>query len=156
MNFCDKEIIIVGGSGSLGRALVKRLLSKESVKGIRIYSRGELLQHEMRVEIDGYCKNFGIENKTAYLIGDIRDVKRLSMACRGVDYIINAAALKRIEVAEENPLEAIRTNVYGSENVIHAALSNSVEKCLLISTDKAALPQTLYGCSKYLPPSVCS
>ena len=136
----NKEILITGGTGSLGTALVKLLKARYKPRGIRIFSRSELKQAEMKAK-------FGHEG-ISYLIGDIRDRNRLKMASYGVDIIINCAAIKRIEVAENDPIECIKTNITGTENVIYAALENQVEKVFHISTDKAVYPTTLYGSTK--------
>jgi len=142
----NKEILITGGTGSLGTALTKLIRKKYEPKGIRIYSRSELTQSKM-------IRDFNFNNPDgnkgiAYIVGDIRDRKSLERACSGVDIIINCAAMKRIDTCDENPLECIKTNVNGTQNVVHAALLNDVEKVLHISTDKAVYPTTLYGSSK--------
>ena len=137
----NKEILITGGPGSLGKALTKALIPLKP-KGIRIYSRSELNQFNMKQEF----KNINIP--VSYIIGDIRDRDRLTMAFKGVDYVINTAAMKRIEVCEKDPLECLKTNVEGVSNIVYAALRNNVYKVLQISTDKAVYPTTLYGASK--------
>lgn len=140
-----KEILITGGTGSLGKALVKLLKSDFTPRGIRIYNRSELHQAQMLT----WMKDNGISTDgVAFLLGDVRDKDRLSLACQGVDIIINCAAMKRVDAAENDPLECIKTNVGGAENVIYAAIENSVEKVFHISTDKAAYPTTLYGATK--------
>lgn len=140
-----KEILITGGTGSLSRALLKQIKTNFKPRGIRLYSRGELKQHETKV----WLKEIGLDcSGVSFLVGDVRDKDRLSLACQGVDIIINCAALKRIEVAEDDPLECIKTNIHGVENVIYAAIENSVEKVFHISTDKAVYPTTLYGSTK--------
>lgn len=145
MYYKNREVIILGGSGSLGNALVKAFIKMpehKRPKGIRIYSRGEMLQYEMK-------KRF-IDSPVpiSFLIGDVRDLERLKLAMRGVDIVIHAAALKQITACNNNPIEAISTNVYGSQNVILASLKESVEKVMFISTDKAVEPWTLYGSTK--------
>ena len=137
----NKEILITGGTGSLGKALTKALIPFKP-KGIRIFSRSELNQFNMKQEFKGS------KVPISYIIGDIRDRDRLTMAFNGVNYVINAAAMKRIEVCENDPLECIKTNVDGVSNVVYAALRNGVEKVLQVSTDKAVYPTTLYGASK--------
>jgi len=138
-----KEVLITGGTGSLGKALTKQLVqSMHRPKGIRIYSRSELNQFKMKQEF----KDSKIP--ISYIIGDIRDRERLTMACKGVDYIVNTAAMKRIEVCDSDPLECLKTNVDGVSNIVHAALANNVQKVLQVSTDKAVYPTTLYGASK--------
>lgn len=137
----NKEILITGGTGSLGKALTKALIPLKP-KGIRIYSRSELNQFNMKQEF----KDADIP--ISYIIGDIRDKDRLRMAFKGVDYVVNAAAMKRIEVCNSDPLECLKTNVNGVSNVVTAALEAGVEKVLQVSTDKAVYPTTLYGASK--------
>ena len=136
----NKEILITGGTGTLGNALVKLLLDTD-IKGIRIFSRDELKQHEMRTRLDN-------PDKVAWLIGDVRDPKRLTRAMEGVDIVIHAAAMKQVPACEEHPLEAIQTNIHGAENVLSAALANQVEKVMNVSTDKAVYPINLYGATK--------
>ena len=144
MTFKDKEILITGGTGSLGKALIKKLLYgpiNQVPKGIRVFSRDELKQWEMKKEIDSAAP-------MSFLIGDIRDRKRIEMASKGVDIIIHCAALKQVPSCEDNPLEAIRTNVIGAQNILYAALENKIEKVMAISTDKACYPVNLYGATK--------
>lgn len=140
MNWKEKEILITGGTGTLGKALTKLLIEKYHPKGIRIFSRDELKQSEMRKSY----KN----KQVSFLIGDIRDKERLSLACKNVNVIIHCAALKRVEVGEQNPIEAIKTNILGSQNVVLSALENKVDKVVGISTDKAVAPINLYGAAK--------
>jgi len=137
----NKEVLISGGTGSLGKALTKALIPLKP-KGIRIYSRSELNQFNMQTELKD------VDLPISYIIGDIRDRDRLTMAFKGVDYVVNAAAMKRIEVCEKDPLECVKTNVEGVSNVIYAALRNNVQKVLQVSTDKAVYPTTLYGATK--------
>ena len=144
MNWSDKEIFLSGGSGSLGQAITKLLLENYKVKGVRIFSRGELLQWEMRNNFNQKYPGAPI----SYLIGDILNRKRVEMATREVDIIIHCAALKQVPVGEDNPLEVINTNIVGSQNILYAALENKVEKVMAISTDKACLPTNLYGATK--------
>ena len=141
----DKEILITGGTGSLGKTLTKILLDKyEHPKGIRIFSRDELKQWEMKQELASIIGNANI----SFLVGDVRDRKRLELACKGVHIIIHAAALKQVPSCEDNPLEAINTNIIGAQNILYAALENNVEKVMAISTDKAVYPINLYGATK--------
>ncbi|PAF52600.1 UDP-N-acetylglucosamine 4,6-dehydratase (inverting) [Helicobacter sp. 13S00477-4] len=136
----DKTILITGGTGSFGKKFVSTILRKYNPKKIIIYSRDELKQYEMaRVFSD---------RRMRYFIGDVRDKERLDSALRGVDICIHAAALKHVPIAEYNPMECIKTNVYGASNVIDAALSNAVGYILALSTDKAANPINLYGATK--------
>lgn len=138
--FTNKSILITGGTGSFGKQLTKTILERYDPKKLIIYSRDELKQFEMSQVFNQECMR--------YFIGDVRDRDRLTMAMRGVDYVIHAAALKQVPAAEYNPMECIKTNVYGAENVIHAALANKVQKVIALSTDKAANPINLYGASK--------
>ena len=138
--FNDKSILITGGTGSFGKQYVKTLLSRYRPLKVIIYSRDELKQFEMQQE-------FGDE-RMRYFIGDVRDRDRLTQAMNGVDYVIHAAALKQVPAAEYNPMECVKTNIHGAENVIHAALAANVEKVIALSTDKAASPINLYGATK--------
>ena len=138
--FDNKTILITGGTGSFGKKYVKTLLERYNPKKIIIFSRDELKQFEMQQEFDQPCMR--------YFIGDVRDKDRLIRAMRGVNYVIHAAALKQVPAAEYNPMECIKTNINGAENVIDAALDNDVEKVIALSTDKAANPINLYGATK--------
>lgn len=140
----NKEILVTGGTGSLGKALVKKLLKNYTPKGIRIYSRDEVKQNEFRQELEKEFPNC----KVSFLIGDVRDKERLSLACQGVNILIHTAAMKQVPACEYNPLEAIKTNINGACNVIYAAIQNNIEKVMNISTDKAVYPINLYGCTK--------
>ena len=138
--FTDKSILITGGTGSFGKQYVRTLLSRFKPGRIVVYSRDELKQFEMAQEFNDPCMR--------YFIGDVRDAARLKQATEGIDYIIHAAALKQVPAAEYNPMECIKTNVHGAENVIQAALANEVRKVIALSTDKAANPINLYGATK--------
>src|SRR5450631_1903666 len=138
--FNDKSILITGGTGSFGRQYVETLLEKYRPKKLIIYSRDELKQYEMAQDFPQSCMR--------YFLGDVRDRDRLIQAMNGVDFVIHAAALKQVPAAEYNPMECIKTNIHGAENVIHAALANDVEKVIALSTDKAANPINLYGATK--------
>ncbi|ACV67906.1 UDP-N-acetylglucosamine 4,6-dehydratase (inverting) [Desulfohalobium retbaense] len=138
--FNGKSILITGGTGSFGKQYIKTILDRYKPRRIVVYSRDELKQFDMQQEFNDPCMR--------YFIGDVRDKERLSMAMRGIDYVIHAAALKQVPAAEYNPTECIRTNIQGAENVIHAALENDVEKVIALSTDKAANPINLYGATK--------
>ncbi|MGO9994196.1 MAG: UDP-N-acetylglucosamine 4,6-dehydratase (inverting) [Steroidobacteraceae bacterium] len=138
--FNDKSIMITGGTGSFGKRYVKTLLARYQPRKLIIYSRDELKQSEMATEFNASCMR--------YFIGDVRDRDRLVQAMSGVDYVIHAAALKQVPAAEYNPMECIKTNIHGAENVIHAALANNVDKVIALSTDKAASPINLYGATK--------
>jgi len=139
--FNGKEILITGGTGSFGKMFVKTLLSRWSPSRIVIYSRDELKQYEMNQEI-------GNTAIMRYFIGDVRDKERLSTAMRGINFVIHAAALKHVDIAEYNPIECVKTNVHGAEAVIQAAIENNVEKVIALSTDKASSPINLYGATK--------
>ncbi len=138
--FNGKSILITGGTGSFGRRFVGTILSHYEPKRLVIFSRDELKQFEMSQEFSSPALRF--------FIGDVRDLPRLKQAMRGIDYVIHAAALKQVPAAEYNPMECIKTNVHGAENVIAAALENDVEKVIALSTDKAANPINLYGATK--------
>ena len=138
--FDNKTILITGGTGSFGKQYVKTILKNHTPKKIIIFSRDELKQFEMQQEFDS--------PEMRYFIGDVRDADRLKQAMRGVDFVIHAAALKQVPAAEYNPMECIKTNIHGAENVIQAALQNEVEKVIALSTDKAANPINLYGSTK--------
>lgn len=135
------SILITGGSGYLGHGLATELL-KRDVRRICIYSRDEVKQARMRAE-------FKDDPRLRFFLGDVRDLGRLKMAMRGVQYVVHAAALKRVEAIEYNVIEGIATNVIGSENVMHAALDTpGMIRCVLVSTDKACEPTTTYGLTK--------
>ena len=138
--FDNKSIMITGGTGSFGKQFTKSLLERYRPKKLIIFSRDELKQFEMEQNFHQDCMR--------YFIGDVRDRDRLIQAMNGVDFVIHAAALKQIPAAEYNPMECIKTNIHGAENVIHAALTNNVEKVIALSTDKAASPINLYGATK--------
>ena len=135
-----KTVLITGGTGSFGRQFVKTILSHYKPNKIIIYSRDELKQYEMAQEYTSPAMR--------YFIGDIRDLPRLEKAMNGVDFVVHAAALKHVPIAEYNPMECIKTNIIGSQNVIDAALNRGVKKVIALSTDKAASPINLYGASK--------
>lgn len=138
--FNNKTILITGGTGSFGMECVKIFLQRYRPKKLIIFSRDELKQFEMHQIYYHECMR--------YFLGDVRDEARLKQAMRGVDYVIHAAALKQVPAAEYNPMECIKTNVIGAQNVIQAALANDVEKVIALSTDKAVNPINLYGASK--------
>ena len=138
--FNGKNILITGGTGSFGKQYTKTLLERYKPQKIVIFSRDELKQYEMAQVYNQPCMR--------YFLGDVRDESRLKEATNGIDYIINAAALKQEPAAEYNPTECIKTNIYGAQNVIAAALANGVEKVIALSTDKAANPINLYGATK--------
>jgi UDP-N-acetylglucosamine 4,6-dehydratase len=138
--FDNKTILITGGTGSFGRKYVDVLLEKYSPRKIIIYSRDELKQFQMQETHDSKVMR--------YFIGDVRDYERLNQVMDSVDFVIHAAALKQVPAAEYNPMECIKTNIHGAENVIKACINNNVEKVIALSTDKAANPINLYGATK--------
>ena len=138
--FTGKTLLITGGTGSFGKQFVRTLLGRHEPKKVIIYSRDELKQFEMEQDFHHACMR--------YFIGDVRDRDRLVQAMKGVDYVIHAAALKQVPAAEYNPMECIKTNIHGAENVIQAAIANQVDKVIALSTDKAANPINLYGATK--------
>jgi len=135
-----KNILITGGTGSFGKQFVKTILKNYKPNKIIIYSRDELKQFEMAQQYNHSCMR--------YFIGDIRDLPRLQKAMNGVDIVVHAAALKHVPIAEYNPMECIKTNVMGAQNVIDACIANNVTHTIALSTDKAASPANLYGASK--------
>lgn len=138
--FDNKNILITGGTGSFGQKMVERLITSHSPRKVIIFSRDELKQYEMQQRFNSAILR--------YFIGDVRDVERLKLATKNVDMIIHAAALKQVPVAEYNPMECIKTNINGAQNVIDAAIANGVQKVIALSTDKAAKPINLYGTTK--------
>lgn len=144
MNWNSTEVLITGGSGSLGRTLTKLLLKKYQPKGIRILSRGEEMQRAMKQEIDA----LNLNGNVSYLIGDVRDFDRVKTAMKKVDIVFAAAALKQIPACEENPIESIETNVMGAKNTLKAALDCDVWKVIYVSTDKSVYPVNIYGACK--------
>ena len=150
MQFIDlnnRNILVTGGTGSFGRAFISRVLSTSAPDRIIVYSRDELKQYEMQQSLR---QKFPEEklHSVRFFIGDVRDQDRLRMATRNIDYVVHAAALKQVPAAEYNPMECIKTNIVGAENVIAAALDNAVEKVIALSTDKACNPINLYGATK--------
>lgn len=138
--FNNSNILITGGTGSFGQQYTKTILERFNPKKIIIFSRDELKQFEMQQVYNDECMR--------YFIGDVRDKERMIQAMKGVDYVIHAAALKQVPAAEYNPMECIKTNIYGAENVISASIENNVKKVIALSTDKAANPINLYGATK--------
>ncbi|MFT6283638.1 MAG: UDP-N-acetylglucosamine 4,6-dehydratase [Arenicella sp.] len=138
--FNNKSILITGGTGSFGKCFTAYLTKNYSPKKVIIYSRDELKQFEMQQHFNASCMR--------YFIGDVRDKERLISAMRDVDYVVHAAALKQVPAAEYNPNECIKTNIYGSQNVIDAAIAADVSRVIALSTDKAANPVNLYGATK--------
>ena len=134
------NVLITGGTGSLGNALVEKLLQRDDISKVAILSRDELKQHHMRSKFP--------DGKMRWFLGDVRDADRLRRAFHGVDYVIHAAALKQVPAAEYNPFEFVKTNVIGSQNVVEAAIDAGVKKVIALSTDKASSPVNLYGATK--------
>jgi len=141
MNWNEKVVLVTGGTGSFGKKFIKIMLDEFHPAKIIVYSRDELKQHEMRVA--GYD-----HPSLRYFIGDVRDLPRLTRAFNGVNIVVHAAALKQVPACEYNPMEAIKTNILGSSNVIDAAIDAGVERVLALSTDKAVNPVNLYGATK--------
>jgi UDP-N-acetylglucosamine 4,6-dehydratase len=135
------SILITGGTGSFGKAFLRRILDTENPSRAVVFSRDELKQYEMR-------QTFGDDPRVRYFLGDIRDRDRLRMALHGIDYVVHAAALKQVDTAEYNPMEFVKTNILGSENVLVASLEAGVKKVVALSTDKASSPVNLYGATK--------
>ncbi len=138
----NKSILVTGGTGSFGKAFTRYVLEHYDPKKIIIYSRDELKQFLMQNEYKEY------KDKLRFFIGDVRDKERLARAFEGVDYVVHAAALKQVPACEYNPVEAIKTNISGAQNVIDAALDMGVKKVVALSTDKAVNPVNLYGGTK--------
>ena len=140
----NKVLLITGGTGSLGKALTRHILKEyPKIKKLVIYSRDEQKQYKMANEFTSQ-----IYPQLRFLIGDVRDRERLTRAFKDVDFVIHAAAMKHVHLAEYNPSECVKTNVGGAENVIHASLNTSVKKVIALSTDKACAPINLYGATK--------
>jgi len=139
--FEGSSVLITGGTGSFGRAFLHTILHRHNPARVAIYSRDELKQYEMK-------QAYGGDSRVRFFIGDIRDRSRLEMAMYGVDYVVHAAALKQVDTAEYNPMEYVKTNILGSENVILASISAGVKKVVALSTDKASSPINLYGSTK--------
>lgn len=136
----NKTVLVTGGTGSFGKNCVKRILQDDQVDKVIVFSRDELKQFEMQSVYNS--------PKLRYFLGDVRDYDRLKQATDGVNIIIHAAAIKQIPAAEYNPIEAIKTNIIGAENIVNVSIANGVEKVIALSTDKAANPANLYGATK--------
>lgn len=144
MNLSNKSILITGGTGSLGQALTRHLIQNNpQIKRLVIFSRDEQKQFQMAQEFPVRAYPF-----IRYFIGDIRDYERVKRALKGIDYVIHAAAMKHVPIAEYNPMECVKTNIIGAENLINACLETEVERVVALSTDKAAAPVNLYGATK--------
>ena len=137
----DSSVLITGGTGSLGKALLSEILTNTKARRVVIFSRDELKQYNLRAE-------FLDNSRIRWFIGDIRDIERLKRALHGIDYVIHAAALKQVDTGEYNPMEFIKTNVMGSQNVIDASIEAGVKRVVALSTDKASSPINLYGATK--------
>jgi UDP-N-acetylglucosamine 4,6-dehydratase len=136
----DKTVMITGGTGSFGQSFVKKILKEKEVESVIVFSRDELKQFEMQADLDN--------QKVRFVLGDVRDYKRLLEVSTDVDVIIHAAAMKQITAAELNPIEAIKTNVLGAENIVRVAIENGISSVIALSTDKASNPANLYGATK--------
>lgn len=135
------SVLVTGGTGSFGKAFVRRLLDEVNPQRVVIYSRDELKQWEVRQLLDD-------DPRLRFFIGDVRDRDRLNRAMHGVDYVVHAAALKQVDTGEYNPFEFVKTNVLGSQNVVESSIDNGVKKVVALSTDKASSPINLYGATK--------
>jgi UDP-N-acetylglucosamine 4,6-dehydratase len=143
LSFLDnKSILVTGGTGSFGQRIVKKLLNESNARRVIVFSRDELKQSQMLMNIPDP------KGMLRFFIGDVRDIDRLKRAFNDVNFVVHAAALKQVPALEYNPFEAVKTNILGTQNVIEAALDRGVEKVVLISTDKAANPANLYGATK--------
>jgi UDP-N-acetylglucosamine 4,6-dehydratase len=139
MNLVDQVVLVTGGTGSFGKKFIKKILDFD-VRKVIVFSRDELKQYEMAQEFT--------DPRVRFFIGDVRDKDRLYRAFDGVDIVVHAAALKHVGACEYNPFEAIKTNIYGAENIIEAAIDRGVKRVIALSTDKAAAPINLYGATK--------
>jgi UDP-N-acetylglucosamine 4,6-dehydratase len=137
----NASVLITGGTGSLGKSLISHLLNQTKARRIAVFSRDELKQHDLRI-------HFKDDTRLRWFLGDIRDLERLKRAFHGVDFVIHAAALKQVDTGEYNPMEFIKTNVLGSQNVIDASIDAGVKRVVALSTDKASSPINLYGATK--------
>ena len=141
MDLADRTILLTGGTGSFGTAFVERILTDHPETILKVFSRDELKQSEMR---DHFCGR----PQLRFVLGDVRDRTRLARAMQGVDVVIHAAAMKQVRACEHNPFEAIQTNVLGAQNVVDAAIDTGVQRVIALSTDKAVNPVNLYGATK--------
>ena len=139
--FKNSSILITGGTGSFGKAFLSEVLENHNPARVAIFSRDELKQYEMKL-------TYGDDPRIRFFVGDIRDRERLEMAMYGVDFVVHAAALKQVDTAEYNPMEFVKTNILGSENVMIASINAGVKKVVALSTDKASSPINLYGATK--------
>ncbi len=139
--FDGASVLITGGTGSFGKAFLDQILTERNPARVVVYSRDELKQYEMKLK-------YGDDPRVRFFLGDIRDRDRLKTAFHGVDLVVHAAALKQVDTAEYNPMEYVKTNILGSENVLQAAIDAGVKKVVALSTDKASSPANLYGATK--------
>src|SRR3990167_428240 len=137
-----KTILVTGGTGSFGKRFIRTILKNYKVKRVVVYSRDELKQEEMRTK-EGFT-----DERLRYFIGDVRDKERMYRAMIDIDVVVHAAAMKQVPASEYNPMEAIKTNIHGAENVIEASIDRRVKKVIALSTDKAVSPINLYGATK--------
>ena len=135
------SILVTGGTGSFGRAFISEVLAHHNPQRVAVFSRDELKQYEMK-------QHYLNDDRIRFFLGDVRDRERLRMAMNGVDYVVHAAALKQVDTAEYNPMEFVKTNILGSENVLTTAIDDGVKKVVALSTDKASSPVNLYGATK--------
>jgi len=142
--FDNKTILITGGTGTVGKSLLIYLLENSNVQNITVFSRDEFKQHNLKVDLN----NKPYHNKVKFVIGDVRDLQACQRAFKNINIIFHSAAIKHVSIAEDNPMETVKTNILGTDNVIQAAIDNKVEKVISISTDKAVLPTNLYGSTK--------
>lgn len=144
LDLTNKSLLITGGTGSLGKALTKYILHTwPNIKKIVIFSRDEQKHYQMGLEYPAH-----LYPQLRFFVGDVRDAERVKMAFKGINYVIHAAAMKHVPIAEYNPMECVKTNILGAENVINASLETGVERIVALSTDKAAAPTNLYGATK--------
>lgn len=145
--FTGAEVLVTGGTGSFGQAFVRKLIDTDSPSRVVIFSRDELKQSEMKAALDN-------PPSVRFFIGDVRDLRRLTRAMKGIDYVVHAAALKQVDTAEYNPFEYVATNIAGSQNVVDASIDSGVKKVVALSTDKASSPINLYGATKLVADKV--
>ena len=148
MNLKNKSLLVTGGTGSFGKKFTKHLLDNTNCPRIVVYSRDELKQYQILEELKETNSQDIKNNRIRFFIGDVRDLSRLNMAMDGINFVVHAAALKQVPAAEYNPMECIKTNILGAQNVIDASINNNVEKVVALSTDKAANPINLYRATK--------
>lgn len=148
MELSNKNILITGGTGSFGNYFVDKILSEHNPSKLIIYSRDELKQHDFQTKLKSKFSEEVIQNKVRFFLGDVRDKERLNLAIQDIDIVIHAAALKQVPAAEYNPMETIKTNIIGAQNLIDIVLQHENTRVVALSTDKAANPINLYGATK--------